>query len=106
MPRRSEGWDSDPFPFEVGDAPNACVAEQLEAADMRASQHRDREAAVDGLDVFRRILQTQIQLSTGERFLNALAWYGQVADIPKAFGTQQFVGDILRTQILGDLINR
>jgi hypothetical protein len=26
-----------------------------------------------------------------------LAWYGQVADIPEPFVTQQFVGDILRS---------
>jgi hypothetical protein len=58
MGRRSKGWDSDLFAFEVGDTPNTSVAKQLEAANMRASQHRDREAAVDGLDVFRRILQT------------------------------------------------
>jgi hypothetical protein len=36
---------------------------------MRASQHRDRETAVDGRDVFRRIFEPQIQFSAGECFL-------------------------------------
>lgn len=52
MVRRSERWDSDLFAFEVDDAPSISVSEQLEAADMRAGQHGDWEAAVDGLDVF------------------------------------------------------
>jgi hypothetical protein len=64
---------------------------------MRASQHRDRETAVDGRDVFRRIFEPQIQFSAGECFLYASKWHGQVADIPEAFTTQQLVRDILRS---------
>ena len=54
----------------------------LEAANMRASQHRDRETAADGRDVFRRIFEPQIQFSAGECFLNASKWHGQVAEAP------------------------
>jgi|SRR6516165_11856944 hypothetical protein len=96
MVRRSEPWDSDPFAFEVDDAPNIFVSEQLEAADMRARQHRHREAAIDGHDVFRGILQTQIQLPADELFLKALARQSKIADIREPFGTQQFFGDVLR----------
>jgi WD40 repeat protein len=52
----------------------------LEAANMRASQHRDRETAADGRDVFRRIFEPQIQFSAGECFLNASRWHGHIWD--------------------------
>src|SRR5271169_52150 len=64
---------------------------------MRTGQHCDREAAVEGVDIFQRILQTQIELSTGKRLLKALVRHGQVADIREALSAQQFVSDILRS---------
>src|SRR6516164_6617261 len=50
VPGRSESLHAHALALEVGNAADAVLAEQFEAADMNASQHRDRFAGVERRD--------------------------------------------------------
>jgi hypothetical protein len=52
---------------QIGDAPDALMAEQLETSDVDPRNDRDRRAGIDRDDERRRKVQTEINVAIGDR---------------------------------------
>jgi hypothetical protein len=87
----------DGLAFEIGNAANGFLPEQIEAADMHACQDRDCLAAIDGRDKRRRVIHGEIDFAAPDRPRPRTCRYFHVADIGKALGAQQLLGDPLGT---------
>ena len=84
------------LPFQVANAADAAMGEQLIAAGMHAGDHGDRQLAIDRDGVRPRRVRVEIELAAAEVFFRR--WDGRVyvAHISEPFGAQQRFADILR----------
>jgi hypothetical protein len=64
---RPQGLYPDAFSLQVGDAANAFVSEQFEAADHHTGQQRNRLADIDPSNKIRRIIRVEIDLAAGDQ---------------------------------------
>ena len=82
--------------LEVADAPDALVAEQLEAAEWTPAEHRDRVA---GIERARRRRRNEVKSTSPRAIIVELGMPASdvdVADVGEAFRPQQLLGDVLR----------
>ena len=84
------------FPFQVGDAADAVVGEQLIAAGVHAGDDGDRQPAIDRDGVVERQVRLEIELAAAEVFLHRWDRRIYVAYISEPLGAQQSLADILR----------
>ena len=84
------------LPFQVGDAADAAMGEQLVAAGMHAGDDGDRQLAIDRDDVRERQVRLEIELAVPEVFQLPSDARVDVADIGKPVGAQQGLADILQ----------
>jgi hypothetical protein len=91
---RREGFDPDAFAFEIGNAAYLLVSEHLKAADMHRTQNGYRDTLLEPSDQHRGKIRSEISVAAGDALQRGIACR-HVADIGKALGTQQFLGDIL-----------
>ena len=93
---------ANPLAPQVGDALDAVVGDQFEAAGMQPAKHLDRHAAVDRRDMDRHIVQTEIHLAICDphRMIDAFVTL-HIADIGEAFGAQQLLRNIKAGPAIG-----
>ena len=82
------------FTFEVGDVEDAFVSEQFEAADHHTGQERDRLAGIDGPDVVRRIIRSEIDFAVRD-WLSCASRPVHIADIGETLRAQPLLSDVL-----------
>jgi len=94
----ARGLDTDALALQVTDAADFVFCEQFVAANMHPAQHRERSALIDGLDDPRREIQGEIRLAASDllREFNGRPVV-DVANLGKAFGAQQLLGEVLRS---------
>jgi hypothetical protein len=94
---RAQGMSrADGFAFQVHDTVDAFVREQFITTDMHASEHLDRRSLVDRNGKCCRIVQSKIDVTTGQHRNRGKA--GLLVDIPKvgqSLGPDQLFSDIL-----------
>jgi hypothetical protein len=94
--RFSQASDPDILALEVGHTTDAWPRPQFEAANMHAGNERDSGAAVDRGDPIRSEVYTEIDLGARKRLGSASWVLRHIADLGKALGPQQLLGDMLR----------
>ena len=72
--------------LETGNAADAFIPKQFEAADMHAGQDDDRLAAIDRVGKRRRVIHREIDLAAPGRHRHRTRRYFHIADIGKALG--------------------
>jgi len=105
MRGRTQGLDADGLPFQISDGADAVVGEQFEAADHRAGQHRYPLAGIDRLHALRGIERPKVALAARELPEVFEIRPIDIADISKALGAQQLLGDVQRGYAEGRLQN-
>jgi hypothetical protein len=97
--------DADGFSFQTSDAADAVIDEQFEAADHRAGQHRYPLAGIDRLHALRGIERPKVAFAARELPEVFEIRPIDIADIGKALGAQQVLGDVQRGYAEGRLQN-
>ena len=91
---RTRRLDSDGLSLQIGDAADAVPGEQLEAAGHHASQYRYPLAGIDRRHALRGIERPKVDLAARDRRVVPEIRPLDIADIGKALGAQQFLGDL------------
>ena len=85
--------DRDTLTPQIGDAANAFMPEQPEAADMHAGQHRNRDAAIDCGRQRRGKIHRKVERTAADGLRHVAADLSPVVDIGEALRAQQLASD-------------
>src|SRR5207302_10981905 len=91
----AKGLDPDTLALQLENAVNPFVPEHFKAAEMHWAKGGYRHAAIERGDEHRGKIRTEIDLAARDP-LGCVDARRHVADIGKAFGPQQLLGDVLR----------
>ena len=83
--------------LEIDDAADTLAPEQFEAAHMHAAEQYNRCPGIDGLDMIDGSGHAEIRLAASHRRGYGVGRRLHIADIGEAIGTQQLLGDVLRS---------
>jgi hypothetical protein len=97
MRGRSKGFDPHTLALEIENAVNPFAPEHFKAADMHGAEGGYRQPAIERGDEHGGEIRAEIDFAAGDRLgcVDGRRGVSDVADIGKALGPQQLIGDVL-----------